>query len=190
MGAVITNKDGYGWDNFTTMADKFGRYFGTASAGFVITGLDYAVANSKTIYVQNHTFAPVRIDKAIRVSVMADEICYSCTTVPMTMTITYTVTGMLGGTYSGATAIFSFPRAGTTSAGTLQCVAGEELMGATLDLSGYASNNVTITITSVVVDWVGTAAADVPQNKPNPGDSTDHKSSGHIAIYPMHEAGV
>ena len=188
MGAIITNKDGYGWDNATNFIDQHGRYYGLAPAvnggtGFTLT---YSTTNVKTIYVQNHTFAPARINKIMALNWMAsDDVYYydnggTVTSGILTMTITYSLTGIIDGAATSATVVFK------KTIGSLSKVAsaGDALMAAELRIDGYAIGPVVLSIESVVANLSATGSFVT-----DPGTATNY-SSTYIAYYPMHEAGI
>ena len=163
--------------------DIHGRFFGTGVG--VIKDLTYTTPITKTIYVQNHTFAPVKIDKTLAINVMpiSSVWLYSYTTgnppVIVTMEIIYTLTGILGHPTTAKTV--NFRRAFLHN--EFVCNPDGVIMEAVLNISGYAKEDVKLTISSVNIDY--SYANFVYEYNVN-----SSVASGYIAIYPMSEAGV
>jgi len=185
MGAVITNKDGFGWDNDTNFIDFHGRYFGSAPRNLEQTGgVEYDTANTKTIYVQNHTFAPVKIDKTLAINIMpTSNVWYYNGSAPYigiaTITVVYTLIGILGHPTSSTTVTFKK----SMTNGDSICQVDGVVMEAGLNISGYAIGDVNLTITSVKLELdSGNLVYALGAGATN--------ASMYIAYYPMSEAGV
>jgi len=186
MGAIITSKDGFGWDNPTNRIDSHGRYYGCAPDG-VSSGssISYETANTKTIYVHNHTFAPVKIDKTLAINIMptSNVWYYNQSSIPYigiaTVTVKYTLTGIIGHPSDLQTVAIKK----SMNNGDHLCQVDGVVMAANLNISGYAIGDVKLTINEVKCEL------DEGHFSYEPNTSSSY-AEVYIAYYPMHEAGV